>query len=43
MQLEVEPARVANGLPLVVPPPQRGGVGVAVGARKARATIAALK
>lgn len=30
MQLEVEPAGVADGFTLVVPPPQRGGGGAAV-------------
>ena len=32
MQLEVEAARVAHGLAVVVPPPQRGVGGPAVGA-----------
>lgn len=30
MQLEVEPAGIADGFTLVVPPPQRGGGGAAV-------------
>lgn len=35
MQLHVKAAGVADGLPLGVAPPQRGGAGVTVGAAQA--------
>jgi len=38
VQLEVQTARVADGLALVVAPPQGGGPGAAVGAAEAQAT-----
>ena len=39
MELEVEAARVADWFPLGVPPPQRGGVGLAVGADHPRPPV----
>ena len=42
MQLEVESAGVADGLALVVPPPQRRGGRAAVGTLQARATVPSL-
>ena len=43
MELEVESARVADGLALVVPPPKSRGGRAAVGALQARPTIPTLK
>lgn len=43
MQLVVEAARVADWLPGLVPPPQRGGRGLAVGAAGARPPRRALQ
>ena len=40
VELEVEAARVADRFPLGVPPPQRGGVGLAVGADHPRPPVA---
>ena len=40
VQLVVEPAGVADGLALAVPPPQRGRVGPAVGADHPRPPVA---
>ena len=34
MQFVVETAGVADGLPVLVPPPERGGGGLAVGAAR---------
>lgn len=39
MQLEVESTSVADGLALIIPPPQSGGDGVTVGTAEARAPI----
>ena len=39
VDLEVEAARVADWFPLGVPPPQRGGVGLAVGADHPRPAV----
>lgn len=43
MQLEVEAARVAHGLTVVVASPQRCCVGVAVGTRHASASVTRLQ
>lgn len=42
VQLVVESAGVAHGVPVVVPPPQGGGGRVAVGARDPRPSVACL-
>ena len=42
VELEVEAARVADWFPLGVPPPQRGGVGLAVGADHPRPAVPAV-
>ena len=42
MELEVESARVADGLALVVPPPQSRGGRAAVGALQARSPVSTL-
>ena len=43
VKFEVETTGVTHGLPLGVAPPERGGVGPAVGADHPRASVSALQ
>ena len=43
MKLEVEPTSIAERLPLIVPPPQRGGIGLTVSADHANAPVTSVR